>query len=217
MKNENLIQIGSRIRARRIELNMSQTELAKRSGYSTPSTISKIESGERDISREKLIAIAQALDIAPIELFYDMSEESEPIWEFDVIGMVKAGPDGTAVEEYTGEKVRVPRSALPKKRKGDFFVLRVYGNSMYPDILDGDKVVVEKMSSVTSGKMAVVMYNGDNSAVKFVYYKENEDWLELVSSNPQYPPIRIEGPDLELCCVMGEVIDIMRKPRVLHG
>ena len=57
------MSVGSNIKKRRFELRMSQQELADAMGYSTRSTIAKIESGENDVSQKKLQKFADALDI----------------------------------------------------------------------------------------------------------------------------------------------------------
>lgn len=59
---------GIRIRNRRIELGMSQQELADRLGYTDRSTIAKIETGKNDISLNKFKELADALQIAPAKL-----------------------------------------------------------------------------------------------------------------------------------------------------
>lgn len=61
----NLYQaIGERIRRARESLGLSQQELAKRIGYSSPATISHFESGERKISILDLQQIAQTLGLS---------------------------------------------------------------------------------------------------------------------------------------------------------
>lgn len=57
--------IGSIIRSRRIELNMTQEELAKKLGYKSKSTINKIELGINDIPQSKIVQFANALDTTP--------------------------------------------------------------------------------------------------------------------------------------------------------
>ena len=56
------MSVGANIKKRRFELRMSQQDLADAMGYSTRSTIAKIESGENDVSQKKLQKFADALD-----------------------------------------------------------------------------------------------------------------------------------------------------------
>lgn len=64
--------IGERIKERRIALGLSQTDLAKRAGYADKSGISKIESGDRDLTPTKLERFAEALGCTPAELMSDV-------------------------------------------------------------------------------------------------------------------------------------------------
>ncbi len=56
------MSIGNNIKRRRIELHMSQHDLAITMGYKTRSTIAKIESGENDVSHKKLQKFAAVLN-----------------------------------------------------------------------------------------------------------------------------------------------------------
>ena len=56
------------IRSRRIELGMTQKELADKCGYKDHTTINKIEKGQVDITFERLKQIATALDTTVINL-----------------------------------------------------------------------------------------------------------------------------------------------------
>jgi len=55
-------EFGKRVRQRRIQLGLSQEELAKRLGYSSRSTINKIENGTNDVVQTKVVDFAKALD-----------------------------------------------------------------------------------------------------------------------------------------------------------
>lgn len=57
--------IGSRIKNRRLELGMTQDELAKLMGYKTRSTINKIELDINDMPLSRVEAFAKALDVSP--------------------------------------------------------------------------------------------------------------------------------------------------------
>lgn len=68
-----------RIKARRIELNMTQDELAKKIGYSTRSSINKIEQGLNDIPQSKINDFAKALNTTPIWLLFGYDEQNDII------------------------------------------------------------------------------------------------------------------------------------------
>lgn len=61
----NLKDFGAKIKARRIELNMTQEELAKAAGYTSRSSINKIELGLVDVSQSKVQMLAKALRTSP--------------------------------------------------------------------------------------------------------------------------------------------------------
>ena len=73
------MEVGERIRKRREELGMSQDELAKKSGYASRVSISKIESDARKLPAKKIVAIAMALRIDPAYLMGWVDEEGNEI------------------------------------------------------------------------------------------------------------------------------------------
>lgn len=66
--------VGDRIKEKRIALNMSQDELAKKVGYKSRSSIQKIESA-RSLPLSKVVRMANALDCTPA---YLMGWEENP-------------------------------------------------------------------------------------------------------------------------------------------
>lgn len=58
-----------RIYKLRKELNMTQEELAKKTGYSDKTAIAKIEKGKVDIPQSKIVAFADALTVSAGYLF----------------------------------------------------------------------------------------------------------------------------------------------------
>ena len=66
-----LVDFGEKVRKRRTELGMTQNELALRSGYTSRSSINKLELGHVDPSVSKLYELAAALEMSPVELMFD--------------------------------------------------------------------------------------------------------------------------------------------------
>lgn len=130
---------------------------------------------------------------------------------YPVIGEVAAGFGSEAIEEETGDYEQIPVEWLRGHNPDNFFVLRVKGDSMYPDFREGDHVLVHRQRSVDSGSIAVVIYDEDNIAtLKRVKYAPGEPWMELIPINPMVPPKRIEDRELEPCMVLGEVRRLIR-------
>ena len=65
-----------KLKFRRIELNISQTELANRAGV-TRQTIGLIESGEFNPSIKLCIAICKALGVTLNDLFWEEDDDEE--------------------------------------------------------------------------------------------------------------------------------------------
>ena len=65
---ENLKEFGARIRQKRLDLNLTQEELAKRCGYTSRSSINKIELGLVDLPQSKIATIAKVLNVQPAYL-----------------------------------------------------------------------------------------------------------------------------------------------------
>lgn len=135
---------------------------------------------------------------------------NEDIVNMEIIGSVKAGYDGLAYEERTGETTPVPTAFFKGGDKNDFFLLRVNGNSMYPKMIDGDLVLVHRTTSVDSGTIAVILYGNNEATIKTVNYVYGENWLDLVPANPEYQTRHIEGTDLENCRILGKVVKLIR-------
>lgn len=62
VETKNMAAIGQRIKQRRIELGMTQEELAHKMGYASKTTINKIENGINDVTQSKIIAFSKALE-----------------------------------------------------------------------------------------------------------------------------------------------------------
>lgn len=66
-----ILSVGENIKNRRVELRISQQQLADLMGYKTRSTIAKIECGENDVSQKKLQKFAAVLDTTVEQLLLD--------------------------------------------------------------------------------------------------------------------------------------------------
>lgn len=59
------MQIGNIIKKRRVQLGLSQTELANKLGFKSKASISRIELGVQSLPQNKILEMAKALDVSP--------------------------------------------------------------------------------------------------------------------------------------------------------
>ena len=130
------------------------------------------------------------------------------IIKMPVIGVISAGYDGEAVEEVI-DNVGILAISLHGYSPEDCFLLRVRGDSMYPDFREGDLIVAHRQTSVDSGDVAVVLFNGDSATLKRVEYESGKDWMKLIPRNPDYQEKVIKGIELNECRILGKVISLV--------
>jgi transcriptional regulator with XRE-family HTH domain len=76
LKRGDNMNIGDRIRQKRIELGLTQEELAKKLGYASRSSVNKMEVA-RDLPLKKVTAMANALDVTPSYLMgWEIKDDS---------------------------------------------------------------------------------------------------------------------------------------------
>ena len=71
------MEIGEKIRNRRMELGWSQRDLADKMGYTNNSTIAKIEQGKVDVTQSRVIQFSKVLGVS-IAYLMDWDETKKP-------------------------------------------------------------------------------------------------------------------------------------------
>ena len=71
------MEVGERIKLRREELKMTQDELAKKVGYTSRSSIAKVESNANGMIQSKLVLFAEALQTTPAYLLGWADEDDQ--------------------------------------------------------------------------------------------------------------------------------------------
>lgn len=102
----------------------------------------------------------------------------------------------------------MPTLITSPSEQEQYIWVNVVGDSMSPLIDDGSKILIKRQDSVDSGQIAVVLIDGEEAVVKRVIY--GEDWIELQSVNPYYPPRRFEGQDVQRIRIMGLVKEVSK-------
>lgn len=196
--------IGERIKAARERKNISQIELAKLIGSSKQSVYKYENNIITNIPSNKIEAIAKALSTTPAELMGWNSNVSplpkSNVFMRPLFNSVAAGfgvvADNTIVSY-------IPTFITTPSEQEQYIWISVQGDSMSPLIDDGSEILVKKQDCVDSGQIGVVLIDGEDAVVKKISYGDN--WIELISINPYYPPRRFEGADVQRVRVLGLV------------
>ena len=181
------VNIGQRIKNRRLELGLSVDEVALKIGKNR-ATVYRYESNDiEDLPTSILEPLAKALQTTPGYLMGWNEKEKElipidinPTHKIPVLGRISAGLPLYAVEN-------VEDYIYTELNGGnEYFGLRVVGDSMNAArICEGDIIIVRKQESVEDGEIAVVMVDNDDATVKRYHQKGNTVMLSPQSFNPQ--------------------------------
>ncbi len=124
-----------------------------------------------------------------------------------VLGYVRAGNPTEAIEDVIDYEVISPEMAA----SGDYFGLKIKGDSMSPRICQDDIVIVKKQEHIESGEIAVVLINNLEATVKKVIKKGTG--ITLIPFNPEYEPL-IFTPDEIVTLpvkIIGKVVELRGK------
>lgn len=118
-----------------------------------------------------------------------------------LVGSVSAGSPLLA-EENVESYVSIPKNILPGK--GEYFALRVQGDSMVnAGIFENDLVVVLSTNRASNGDIVVALVGNETTVKRFV--STGNDWY-LKPENPRYPEIR----PTEEWSIQGKVVALIR-------
>lgn len=205
-----MIQLYKNIKEKRLLLGMTQTDLAKKLGYSDKSMIAKIEKGQVDLPQSKILDFAKALDVSPGDLMGWEDENKADLSQYDnimpittkkvpLLGQIACGKPIYANED------RESYIEVGTELKADF-CLKATGDSMInARIFDGDIVFIRKQPTVENGEIAAVIID-DSATLKRVFYHPETDILELKAENPKYPVQTYTNEQLNEIKILGKAI-----------
>lgn len=190
-------------------------DLAKRINISE-STISQYRSGYAEPKTDRLQKIAEALSVNPAWLLgidvpmviQDLSYESPNKGvKINVVGRVAAGIPIEAIENIIDTE-EIPESMA---KCGEYFGLRVQGDSMTPRICDGDTVIVRRQDDAETDQVVIALINGNDATCKRLM--KFDGGISLISFNPAYPPMIFTNEQIEKLPVriIGRVVENRQK------
>lgn len=125
----------------------------------------------------------------------------------NVLGRVAAGIPINAIEEIIDTEKITEELA----RTGTFFGLKIKGDSMTPNICDGDIVIVRQQDDAESGDIVIATINGDEATCKRL--RKYKQGIELISNNPSYEPFEFSNEEIlnKPVKIIGKVVELRRK------
>ena len=204
MSNNN---VGQRIFEARKRRKISRKEVADFLQVHE-TTIKRYEDGNtKKLPTDRLEKIAKYLNTS-IEYLMGWEEEQKPQGiKIPVLGTVAAGIPISAVEDILDYE-EIPQTW---KNQGEFFGLKIKGDSMKPDINDGDTVIVKQQSTANNGDIIIALVNGDDATCK--KFEKLDNGIILISNNSEYSPMYFSNEEIitKPVVIIGKVVELRRK------
>ena len=187
-RNFNII-FSERLRFYLNKYDMTQLELSKRLGVGTTSVYNWCN-GIKTPRMDKVDAMCRIFNCTRADY-----------------GRVAAGIPIEAIEDVIDEE-EIPEEMA---RTGEFFGLKISGNSMEPDIHNGDTVIVRRQNDAESDEIVIALINGNDGVCKRL--KKYADSIALISLNPNYEPMYFNQAEIlsKPVKIIGKVVELRRK------
>lgn len=203
------MSIGSNIRQLRESHGLTQSELGQIAGVSDKA----VSTWESDLKIPRMGAVQRMADyfgLTKSAILDDPPENTtippgfEPLPEMamvPLIGSIACGSPILAeenIETYIG---------IPAAWRADF-ALTCHGDSMAPQICDGDIVCIRKQAQVNPGEIAAVRI-GEEATLKHFY--QTGDVVQLIAENAAVcPPMVYQGEALNEIQIEGKAVGFCR-------
>ena len=215
---ERINQIMKEKKLRQIDvLNLAKPFQQKYNIKFSKSHLSQYVNGKSNPDNEKIFLLSKVFGVTEAWLLgynvprYERIENTGPQTpqglKIPVLGTVAAGIPISAVEEILDYE-EVPQSW---KNQGEFFGLRIKGDSMKPDINHGDTVIVRKQSTANNGDVVITLVNGDDVTCK--KFEKLDNGIILISNNSEYSPMYLSNEEVvtKPVVILGRVVELRRK------
>lgn len=183
---------------------LTQQQLADKLDISR-STVGMYENGSREPDFETLELIADFFNVNMDRLIGNLNPTDKRI--IPVLGYVRAGLPIEAVENILDYE----EISEDMARQGEYFALKIKGDSMEPRMREGDVVIIKKQNIVDNGDIAVVLVNGNDATVKKFFKYDNG--VNLISFNSNYEPFTYTPEQVNNLPVqvIGKVVELRAK------
>lgn len=202
--------------------NIKPIELSEKTGIDK-SKISSYMSGRYKAKQDGIYLLAKALNVSEAWLMgldVPMQRITTNIQPLDkktksstivfIYGTIPAGVPMECIEDIIDTE-EIDADML--KGGKQYFGLKIKGDSMYPEYLDNDTIILEKVDDCESGDDCVVMVNGNDGTFKRVFKNQNGIILQPLNNN--YQPMIYTNEQIEdlPVRVIGKVVELRRRKK----
>lgn len=175
--------------------NVSAYKVAKDLGFSS-GMFSNWKAGRATPKQDKIQKIADYFDV-PISYFY-----SEPVYD------VAAG-EGRINSDYSSETIS---DVTFSDNNGEYSYIRIHGDSMLPEIKDGDLVKVHHQVETNKQDFTVVKVDGETATIKYAEFADGGLWLRAINKEV-YQDTFFTAKDIATLpvTIIGKAIEIVRE------
>lgn len=183
----------------------TQTDLQKDLGIKK-STISSWMTGNRLPRMNKIDMLCDYFGVQRSDLLEDKKGYASKK-RIPVLGSVAAGIPIEAIQDIIDWEELTDEMSVT----GEYFGLRIRGDSMTPRIAEGDVVIVRQQPDAESGDVVIVQINGDTATCKRL--SKHQNGISLISFNPMYEPMTFTEEDIIRLpiTIIGKVVENRQK------
>lgn len=212
---------GERIRTLRININISQQELADQLGYKTFTTVSKWESNASVPPGKELIKLSSFFDVStdyllgledqPLKYSVDGMKDTVELPFYDSLNNIKC----SSINLQDGiVKTQVPYHILVEA-PSSYFVTKTNTDSMNRLINNGDNIVVLdycKMATSNLQSSDIIIIKMDNEfKIEQIRITDSKIYLEPNSYHEGFETIIMTKEEFEDVQVLGKVVYTYRQ------
>ena len=185
----------------------NQPDIAEVLGV-TKSAVNAYFMGNKMPRMDRIKKLADHFGCTVSDLVDDKSiEDQVTAVAIPVLGTVPAGVPIEAIQDILGYE-EIPKIMADT---GEFFCLRVEGNSMYPLLYSGETIVIKKQETADNGDIIVALVDNEETTVKRL--KKVSDGIILEAENPEYNSLYFNEKQIqnEKVKIIGKAVESRKK------
>lgn len=185
----------------------NQPDIAEVFGV-TKSAVNSYFTGTKMPRMDRIKKLAEHFGCNVSDLIDDKTVEDQiTAVAIPVLGTVPAGVPIEAIQDILGYE-EIPKIMADT---GEFFCLRVEGNSMYPLLYSGETIVIRKQETADNGDIVVALVDNEDTTVKRL--KKVSDGIILEAENPEYNSLYFSEKQIqnEKVKIIGKAVESRKK------